>query len=351
MDSKVVGRADVELVLKKAVSRVVQLHDFQLVPFESKVGFNGEHCTLKVHFSVEDENQEKWLTFFVKLVPEKEFNRKFILDRGMFAKEEEMYTKILPMMAEALKRRLPVAECYLTEEDKFVIFEDLRRNDFQLVEKLDFLQLDNCKAALAAIAMLHAGSLAIEVKSGKLMPYHADHSYEALIADINSNDIISREWHRLSLQSVFELLQKMQCFQPQFANANWGSIYEQLDLAWEQCAVMANGNSSTFTNVISHGDLWVNNVLFKSSAEAVLVDFQIYRYAPPMIDLLMFFHLTTSRKFRKENLDTMIEFYHTTVMEYLMNAGIAEEEIPLTLSQLKESAQEFKTFGVVIAAR
>jgi hypothetical protein len=189
MDSKAIGRAEVELVLQKAVKKVERLHDFELVPFESNVGVNGDHCTLKVHFSGEEENEEKELTFFVKFVPEREFNKRFVLDRGMFAKEEEMYFKILPMMAQALGRRLPAAECYHTSEDKYVILEDLRRIDFQLVDKLDVLQLDKCKAALKAIAMLHAGSLAIEVKSGKLMPYHTDHCYEALIADINSNDI------------------------------------------------------------------------------------------------------------------------------------------------------------------
>jgi len=352
MAGQAIGLAEVELLLQKAVKKEARLLDFKLMPFDSKVGFMGDHCTLFVRYSeIDDAAEEKQHTFFVKQVPEGHRYRNFILDRGLFAKEQEMYLKLLPMMAEALRRRLPVAECYLTGEDQFAIFEDLARKGFKLVDKLDFLQLDKCKAALKAIAMLHAGSLAVEIKSGKLMLHHADHSYEALIADINSDNIVSRQWHSTSMQTAFSLLQKMHCFKSRLANANWGSIYEKLDLAWEQCVVMANGKSSRFTNVISHGDLWINNVLFNSAAEAVLVDFQIYRYAPPMIDLLMFLHLTTSTQFRQENQDAMIEFYHTTLMEYLMNAGIAEEEIPLTLSQLKESAQEFKTFGVVIAAR
>lgn len=354
MEGKAIGRSEVELVLRKAVKKDVHLLDFELQPFGSKVGFMGDHSTLVVHYSDASDAQPMEHTFFVKKLPEgNERYKNFILDRGLFAKEKEMYQKLLPMMSEALRRQMPVAECYLIGDESYVIFEDLRRMGYKLVDKLPYLQVGECEAALRAVAMLHAGSLAVEIKSGKLMPFHADHCYEALIADNSSDNIVSRQWHNSSLETAFALLQKMQCYKSRLADANWDAVYQRLHVAWEQCAVAANGNSSGYRNVLSHGDLWINNVLLRHqpAAEAVLVDFQIYRYAPPAIDLLMFLHLTTSRQFRREHLGALLKFYHNNLVEFLTQAGISEQEIPISLQELQKSASEFQTFAVVIAAR
>lgn len=354
MAGEAIGRSEVELVLWKVLKREVHLLDFHLQPFETKVGFNGDHSTLGVRYTEINmaDYQAKEHSFFVKQVPEGEnFVRNFILDRGLFNKEKEMYQTLLPMMDKALGRRLPVAKCYLIEDEKYMIFEDLRRIGFKLFNKLEYLKLDECEAALRAISMLHAGSLAVEIKTGKLMPYIAKHCYEALIAEEGSNDVISRQWHTKSLETVFALLQKMQCFKSRMAGVDWDDVYQRLHVAWEQCAVAANGKSSGYRNVISHRDLWVTNVLFRHPAEVVLVDFQLYRYAPPAIDFLMFLHLTTSRQFRREHLSVLLQHYFKSLVEYLEQAGIDREKIPISFLQLKKSTQEFKTFGVTIAAR
>jgi len=359
MAGKAIGQAEIELVLRKAVKKEVDVKNYQFVSFDSFVGFMGDHHTLVVNYSeANSENKEhvKEHSFFVKQIPDSERYRKIILGSGLFAKEQEMYQKLLPLLAKNLQQKLPVAECYLIGDESYVmIFEDLQRMGYKLADKYAYLEVRQCEAAFRAIALLHAGSVATEIKTGKLMPFHADHCYEALIADNKSDNIVLRQWHYSSLKTTFGLLQKMQRYKSRLAGVNWDAVYQRLYLAWEECAVAAAGNSSKFKNVLSHGDLWVNNVLFRGGAQgavdALLVDFQAYRYAPPVIDLLMFLHVTTSRQFRTQHQRDLLKFYYQALVQFLNEAGICKEEIPFSFQELERSAHEFKSFAVIIAAR
>jgi hypothetical protein len=132
-----IGQAEVELVLRKAVKKEVHVLSYKFQPFDTKVGFMGDHRTIIVNYQEinSSDNSQKEISFFVKLVPEGERYRKFILDRGLFAKEQEMYQKLLPMMSKALQKEMPVAECYLIEEDRYVVFEDLLRLGYKLADR------------------------------------------------------------------------------------------------------------------------------------------------------------------------------------------------------------------------
>ncbi|CAB3368315.1 Hypothetical predicted protein [Cloeon dipterum] len=303
--------AEVELVLQRALQRDLKLLDFKLNTFSDKVGFMGDHNMLTVHYC--DANGPGEFSFFLKLLPKGKYSRNIALKYGLFTKEKEMYEKLLPLMAKALGRRMPAADCYLIRDDGCMVLEDLSRMGYKLWDKYAFLGRRQAEAALKAVAALHAGSLAVEVGTDALMPRHADHCYEALIADSSSDNIVVRQWHFSSLKTCCSLLQKMQCYKSRVAGAtDWDSVFEKLHRAWDCSALVTQGFSAKYRNVLSHGDLWVNNMLFKDEldhVEAVLVDFQTYRYAPPILDLLMLLHCATSREFRAQHQKELIELY------------------------------------------
>ena len=76
--------------------------------------------------------------------------------------------------------------------------------------------------------------------------------------------------------------------------------------------------SKTKRNVISHGDLWSNNLLFSDTNQCNLVDFQLFRYAPLAHDVIQLLYLTTTRDYRENNEFRLVEYYYATLKKSLV---------------------------------
>lgn len=86
--------------------------------------------------------------------------------------------------------------------------------------------------------------------------------------------------------------------------------------------------SSDTCNVICHGDLWRNNILFNDSAtppNVILVDYQMLRYASLTLDLAMLLYVHSTPEFRKTRETSMLEHYYGTLSDTLKHnsAGIS----------------------------
>lgn len=105
--------------------------------------------------------------------------------------------------------------------------------------------------------------------------------------------------------------------------------------------------SSKHRNVICHGDLWPNNMMFNDVPHCVLVDFQTIRYAPLVLDILQFLYLNTTRQYREKNERHLIAFYHSVLEETIKNNDKTQKaEIP-TLEEVIASYEDFRLFGTV----
>lgn len=109
--------------------------------------------------------------------------------------------------------------------------------------------------------------------------------------------------------------------------------------------------SDTHQNVICHGDLHVRNIMFDdndaSMKNSVLVDFQLIRYAPMVTDILHFLHMNTSAKFREDNEEELINFYHSVLVDTIKIHDSSIE--PPTLSSIHKGLKEYRVYGYIVA--
>lgn len=76
---------------------------------------------------------------------------------------------------------------------------------------------------------------------------------------------------------------------------------------------------------ISHQDLWVNNFMVKSEGQKIVsnkfVDFQTCTYDSPVRDLMFFLFTSVQFDVLKEQLDYLLEYYHTNFVKTLEDLG------------------------------
>ena len=81
---------------------------------------------------------------------------------------------------------------------------------------------------------------------------------------------------------------------------------------------------------------------------ACLLDFQLSRYAPPMLDLLYFLYVCTVRSMRSEHLDDLLRFYHGQLSATLHSLGCDADEL-YAWEDMQAQLQEVGRYGFGVA--
>lgn len=70
-----------------------------------------------------------------------------------------------------------------------------------------------------------------------------------------------------------------------------------------------------------HADLWVNNTMQKIENGKIkknkLIDFQMYRYGNPIVDIIFFLFSSVQKQVVKDNFDNLIALYEETFFDVL----------------------------------
>lgn len=105
-------------------------------------------------------------------------------------------------------------------------------------------------------------------------------------------------------------------------------------VAFMTCAEPTSGGFQ----VLNHGDMWINNAMFRRDAEGnpievFLIDYQMPFWASPTNDLLYFLITSVADDIKIEHFDDFIAFYHKELTDALKKLKYDEKKI-LTLAEL-----------------
>lgn len=199
-------------------------------------------------------------------------------------KEMEMYKRILPEFKKILESINEDGDIFpgIVAVDKnldVIVLEDLMEKKFVMADRLKGLDLDHITMSLRKLARMHAAGIVLHQKDPKIFEqfdtgfftrktdvFHVmfETLCDGFIEEVSSWE--GYEYYAKKLKNVRKNLVK---------NAQKAFDCDESEL-----------------NVLTHGDLWTNNIMFTydkngSPTDAVLLDFQFSSYGSVALDLIV----------------------------------------------------------------
>ncbi|XP_065075768.1 uncharacterized protein LOC135699431 [Ochlerotatus camptorhynchus] len=332
-----------QIVINSLSHRNISIRTYKIRKIPGHLGFLGEYFQLEI---VVEEGETQWSEhYFLKSLPIADTAQRAMMEGlGFFRKEVRIYSDILVNLNQQYCRWHPA--CYYTRDDLIVMEDMTLRHGFRMVHFNNSLEQAHIYVALQAVARMHAASLNYEVNhlSGRrLDDVHSEVLFETTVSHQNS-------WFLAGLSAIkaVALNGTRYCKDPDKKKI----IEEQLDAKLDRVFEVVKPTDQ-FQNVLVHRDLWHNNLMFRFEKDpltgsnnldrpnaCVLVDFQICRYLPPVVDFLQVLFLTTRRSHRDQHFQHYLEFYHSSLTSELRRFELDADHI-LNWNQLERSLHHY----------
>uniref|UniRef100_A0A182TC40 CHK domain-containing protein n=1 Tax=Anopheles maculatus TaxID=74869 RepID=A0A182TC40_9DIPT len=301
-----------------------------------------------VSVRVHETDHRTDVSLIVKALPKLGLADAMIQMMNLFPKETAMYTDIIPAL-EALyhvRGRTEVAfgpRClkHSTEPTEVLVLEDLRERQFVMVSRQQGMDMDHTRLVLRRLAQFHAASVVLAQERG---PFGALFK-EGLVSE--KGRAMSEPFHKAQAEFFHKVLHGWSEQEGFYADLmkHWG-----MDM-FDALLNITRADPTKF-NVLNHGDMWCNNVLFHYNANSelsdiLLIDYQLSYWSSPAMDLLYFIFTSVNGDFKLSQMDYMIQYYHENLIECL-NFLEYSGKLPL-LKDLHSDIIEHHLFGLMIS--
>ncbi|XP_033229016.1 uncharacterized protein LOC117180636 [Belonocnema kinseyi] len=236
-------------------------------------GFLGQYLNLKVRLMNPNSSEVQKLNFFIKLLPMKGVQYNFVKETGCFKTELGLYLKIFPKILTSKEANF-IPECFLGQEDYALVLEDMSFQGYMMLDKFQFLQLEDFLIIVKNLALFHVRSLIFEQKN-RITVKELCHANEVLINNSESIYQSTLDCFSENLISMVDLIRDIDLEKKSECKAKIARISSQ--------HYKKTAPSTKYRNVLCHCDLWANNILFKHNKttgkidKVCFVDFQMAR--------------------------------------------------------------------------
>lgn len=255
----------------------------------------------------------------------------------MLDKEQQMYDVLLPRMYK--KSNLEFGpKSYISPLKNIVVMNDLKAHGYVMSGSKNQLDYFHCKTVFQTIAKFHAASISC---------YHEDPALVSESVGIDSlwvDGTPMENWMSNAIKCTVKVVKEM--------NVDKRFKYfflRRADYIWDSAKVAVKSKPKGL-NVLNHGDLWDNNLLFKYDQSnnvtgVKLLDFQNTKFASPVVDLFYFVWTSANEEVRQNSQRELYEVYINQLNSSLEQLGCQER---LSTEELLEDLRTYKDWVLFI---
>ncbi|XP_053667526.1 uncharacterized protein LOC128717878 [Anopheles marshallii] len=208
------------------------------------------------------------------------------------------------------------------------------------------VELDECLRCIRSLARFHALSFAMKLQD--------PHTFQTLVNELQETYYSARlePWYRNFMQRIVTICKEAletecaedpeeysPCFERRVRNFLDGNIYGMM---------VELTHTRNQYSVITHGDCWLPNFLFRSTAHVRMIDFQMVRWGSPVLDIILFVYCCTDQALRSQHYEELLSVYYRSFSELLTELGTDPLET-FPPSALTDELERFGRFGCGIA--
>ncbi|XP_068081164.1 uncharacterized protein [Anabrus simplex] len=257
----------------------------------------------------------------LKGYPNCDFITKFITELGVFDRELSIYqsalTAIYTFAEERFQRdQIPyiTSKSFKTSRPNTVVLEDLKYQGFRMANRKAMLDLQHCFTVVRNLAHLHGMSGALHNHNPDILS-----QYDNVVFGKRNKPYLDNFLPE-QMRILSKAIKTWSGFETYAAKLE-KLIPEYSDKLVDICTPQPGG-----FHVLTHGDCWINNYLFKYSSigeptDVRFVDFQLSCLGSPATDLTYFLYSSSQNEVRASRLDEVLKMYHTQLCETLAALG------------------------------
>lgn len=352
--------------LLEAIAKIVKKENFDnKYILETKqlagIGENSYGLVLQANISCPMKSREPFYCV-LKIAPSNPARRIHMRVADYYKREFFMYNDVLRAFQEIQEEeKIPLDKMFkavpkvyqasLQDLEEFFIFEDLIQGGFSRNSRSNLPTFELAVSALKALAKFHAMSFVIQAKRPKL--------FDKLIGEIRFNDnLYTPNMDQVTIEFAKKYIRRTK---EMIADDKYRSnrtelmkVVQIFEDSFKEIALRAvDGGECAPYSVICHGDFWNNNILYRydecnNPIEAKLIDFQMSRYASPVLDIVHYLFACTEKELRDAHFDEFINVYHATLSEHLQLFSL-DPEVIFSRQVLEDHLKIYGSYGFCMA--
>ncbi|KAF5293355.1 hypothetical protein FQA39_LY02840 [Lamprigera yunnana] len=328
-----------EDILKKVFENVLNITNVNSIEaIRPGNNYTSDILRVFINHSTKDGKDGQVFTVIAKCLKENDLEKSIAKDLKFYENEFNFYEETLPKIYEmGAKEKFGAKLYYMSTIPKpILLIEDLSAIGFELKCRLEGLDLEHCFLALEKLANFHASSVALYEKNPELLLkfdqglFSRNETIEKFLS-VSIKELYSVCQRTPSLRQYYTKLQSIKDIRIQIFNSV---------------------KRSTEFNVLNHGDLWSNNMMFCYNSnglpqDVLFFDYQLSNFTSPVYDLHYFLATSLNAQVKSKYIHTLIDFYVNKLIVALKKFNV--NTVPTNERLLKEFKERaFIGFGSLL---